>query len=322
MTPGVPSATTRRAIDFVAAHARDADSLGAELADHVTDPQGFTALLEQALSRLADDEYRAGQAFVAPGIGPTIGVRNPLLARLRSSFTRASRGASSADLLLIADRLLASETLEPRWFAYAVLGRVLATDPERSWQLLRRAARDASDWISVDTLAHAYATGIVTERYRWAELEQLVYSPSRWERRLVGSTIATIPFVDRRVGRELDVARRGLALVGDLIGDAEPDVQKALSWALRSLVLVDRDAVTAFCGEQTGRATETDDGHRAWVIRDTLPKLDPAIAAALRATLSGVRRRPGAPSTSRAAETASRFSSLGLGRRLPEPPPT
>jgi hypothetical protein len=178
------------------------------------------------------------------------------------------------------------------------------------------AAREAGDWITVDSLAHPYGRGILAEPYRWAELEQLVYSPSRWERRLVGSTVATLPFVDRRRGRQPEVAAHGLALIGAVIGDREPDVQKALAWALRSLVLVDRAAVEAFCDRQATRARNEDDGHRAWVVRDALPKLEPALAAELRARLDGVRRRPGAPSTSEAAATVARF--VGAGG-LPEP---
>ncbi len=71
---------------------------------------------------------------------------------------------------------------------------------------------------------------------------------------------------------------------------------------------------------ETARATA--DGHRAWVVRDTLQKLPAATAADLRARLDGIRRRPGAPSTSRAAATAAQFAGMGLGRDMPEPPLT
>ena len=62
--------------------------------------------------------------------------------------------------------------------------------------------------------------------------------------------------------------------------------------------------------DETARAVETADGHRAWVIRDTLPKLDPAIAGELRLALAGIRKRPGAASTSDASATAARFGGL------------
>ena len=172
----------------------------------------------------------------------------------------------------------------------------------------------------MDSLAHPYGKGILAEPYRWAELEQLVYSPSRWERRLVGSTIATIPLVDRRRGREPGVAATPCRSSASLMGDAEPDVQKALAWALSLATLVDRAATETALRAETARAVETADGHRAWVIRDTLAKLDPATADELRDRLAGIRKRPGAPSTSAAAETAARFGGLPDPTTLPEPP--
>ena len=321
-SPGGPSPSTARARAFVADRLERAAALGRGLGDLVQDPSGVVAALRTALEELADPEYLAGQQFVAPGIGPTHGVRTPLLGALGRGFRAATRGDSPATLLFVADRLLGEREREARWFAIAILERTLPREPERTWQLLRRASRQADDWITVDTLAHPAGKGILAEPYRWAELEQLVYAPSRWERRLVGSTIATIPFVNRTAGRDPAVATRGLGLLGILIGDAAPDVQKALAWAYRSMALVDLPATTAALEAEARLAATTADGHRAWVIRDALEKLDPADAARLRTRLEGIRRRPGAPSTSVAAATAARFADLPLGRAMPEPPLT
>jgi len=314
------SAATTRATAFVAEMLPRATGLGRAIAEHAADPVALEAALGTAFEALADPVYRDEQARVAPGIGPVYGVRLPLQTALRRSFDRATRRDSSATLLLLADHLLRAPRMEPRWFAIALLDRTLRVEPERTWQLLRRACREAGDWITVDSLAHPVGRGILREPYRWAELEQLVISPSRWERRLVGSTIATIPFVDHRAGRQAEVATRGLAILGTLIGDAEPDVQKALAWAYRSMALVDRGATTAALEAEARLAARVSDGLRAWVIRDALPKLDPGDAARLRELVEGLRRRPSAEPTSRAAELAHRFEGMGLGRPMPEPP--
>jgi 3-methyladenine DNA glycosylase AlkD len=304
----------------VAARREDAEALGVSLAERVTDPDAFADALRAGLERLADPEYQAGQQFIAPGLGPVHGVRWPLLAAVARGFRASTRREPPAPLLFLADRLFHEPRLEERWFAFGLLERTLPGDPERSWQLLRRAAREAGDWITVDSLAHPYAKGIVAEPYRWAELEQLVFSPSRWERRLVGSTVATMPFADRRGGRDPMVAARALPILGQLIGDREPDVQKSLAWAYRSLTVVDAAATTAALRAETDVAAEGGDGHRAWVIRDALPKLDPDTAADLRERLAGIRKRPGAPSTSAASATAARFGSLPDPTSHPEPP--
>jgi 3-methyladenine DNA glycosylase AlkD len=320
MTAPTQSEVTARAVAFVAERRDPAEALGTSLAELTNDPDAFAAALRRGLADLADPDYLAGQQRVAPGIGAVHGVRWPLLAAVQRGFRNATRGDRPTTLLFIADRLFHEVELEARWFAFGLLERTLATETERTWQLLRRAAREAGDWITVDSLAHPYAKGIAAEPYRWAELEQLVYSPSRWERRLVGSTIATMTHVDRRRGRDPDVAVHALPLLGQLIGDAEPDVQKALSWAYRSLTVVDAAATEAALRDETDRAVRTADGHRAWVIRDTLSKLDPATANELRDRLAGIRRHSGAPSTSAAADTIARFGRLPDPRQHPEPP--
>jgi 3-methyladenine DNA glycosylase AlkD len=322
MTTATISPVTERATALVAERRPIAEALGRDLAEHVNDPAAFAAALRDGLRDLSDPEYLEGQRRIAPGIGALFGVRWPLIEAVKRGFRESTRRERTGGWLFIADRLLRDEELEPRWFAFGLLERLIADDPERTWQLLRRAAREAADWITVDSLAHPVGKGILAESYRWAEMEQLVYSPSRWERRLIGSTIATTPFIDHRLGRQPDIARHGLDLIGQLLGDDEPDVQKALAWALRSLTLVDRGAVAAFCERESIRAAEDSDGHRAWVIRDALAKLDPAAAGPIRARLDGIRRRAGAPSSSAASAAAARFGGGALGQPLPEPPLT
>ena len=194
------SEVTTRSTAFVADRRADAERMGRELAESLADPEAFAAELRRGLAELSDPAYLAGQRRIAPGIGALHGVRWPLIEAIRRGFRDATRGERTSGWLFVADRLLREEQLEAHWFAFGLLERLVADEPERTWQLLRRAARQAGDWITVDSLAHPVGKGILNEPYRWAELEQLVYSPSRWERRLVGSAIATIPFVDRRRG--------------------------------------------------------------------------------------------------------------------------
>jgi 3-methyladenine DNA glycosylase AlkD len=304
----------------VADRRSEAETIGTRLADLVNDPDAFAAALADGLDRLADPEYLAGQQRIAPGIGLVYGVRWPLLAAVARGFRAATRDEPPAPLLFVADRLIHEDRMEPRWFAFGLLERTLDADPERTWQLLRRAARQAGDWVTVDTLARPYARGVQTEAYRWAELEQLVFSPSRWERRLVGSTIATMTHGRRRAGRDPETVRRSLGILGQLMGDADPEVQKSLAWAYRSLAGVDRDSTTAALRHEADRAIADGDGNRAWVVRDALGKLDGAVAEELRASLAGLRRKPGAGPSSDAARIAAGFGSLPGADNLPTAP--
>lgn len=289
----------------------EARGLGTALGELTEDPESFTRVLTEGLQRLADPVYAVEQERVAPGSGATIGVRWPLVHATHRTLRRPLAEASSSSALWLAQRLAGSEYREVRLFSLACLLRALPEDPERAWQLMRRLARGSHDWISVDSLAEVYAAGILGEPFRWAEIEQLVYSEHRMERRLVGSTLARVPYVmpvaARRSGAPAAMAGQALDVVRQLIGDADDQVQKSLSWALREWSRVARTPVEHLLEEETQAAVRAGDGNRAWVIRDALSLIDPRVATALRAQLSGIRRRPGGESTSRASQSASMF---------------
>ena len=303
------SEVTARARAFVAQRLPESRGLGLALAELIDDPEAFTRVLRDGIAALADDEYAAEQDRVVPGSGPVFGVRNPLLAAVIRQLRLPLRESAPASALWLADRLVVEEEREFTLIAHAMLLRALPDDPERTWQLMRQLARRANEWISVDSLAELFARGILLERFRWAELEQPVYSAHRWERRLVGSTVARLPYELPRHQRATLRDTPGLILIKSLIGDAEPDVQKALSWALRSWLEVDREGVRDLIRHEAASASRTDDGHRAWVLRDALtaPSTEPAFAADIRTRLEGVRRRANQPSSSSAAAVAGAF---------------
>jgi hypothetical protein len=305
------SPTTAASQAFVASHLAQATALGKRLVPLVGRPDEFAAELEAGFRQLGDPVYLEGSRRVAPGLGDILGVRLPLMEAAYKAFKRATKGGPSSPLLDVVGRLIGNRFVDIRWFGMWNMERLLPTDPERTWQLMRRAASEAQEWITVDTLAHPYGTGILLDPRRWAELEQLVYSPSRWERRLVGSTLATMPHVDAPGGRDKAVVRRGVALVEQLIGDAEPDVQKALAWALRTMAQIDLEVTAAFLDAEAQTAQRDWDGNRAWVIRDSLAKLPADAASGLRSSLEGIRRVPGGSSTSRAAILAAEFAKSG-----------
>jgi 3-methyladenine DNA glycosylase AlkD len=304
------SEASRRAVAFVDGHLPRATALGAALADLIDEPTAFASTLTEGLTRLADPVYAAEQERIAPGSGATIGVRWPLIHVVDRQLRRPLRDTSSAIVFLLAQRLASAPEREVRLMALPCLRRTLPDEPERSWQLLRRLARGARDWISVDSLADVFAQGVLAERFRWAELEQLAYSDHVMERRLVGSTIARLAHAVPRARRSDLAHLPALTIIKSLIGDADDEVQKSLSWALREWGSVDPAAVTGLLRAEAKIAVDTQDGHRAWVVRDALSAQPAAVASTLRAQLRGIRRRPGSGSTSRAAFVAARF---GLG---------
>ena len=175
----MPTAITERANAFVAEHMPEAQGLGRTLAELVEEPDDFVAVMRDGLVRLADGEYAAAQERIVPGTGPVFGVRSPLLAAVARQVRPALREAPASIALWLAERLATEDERELVLFSHVCLARSLRDDPERSWQLMRRLARRANDWVSVDELATLFAQGILLERFRWAELEQLVYSADK-----------------------------------------------------------------------------------------------------------------------------------------------
>ena len=284
-----------------------AGRLGARLGRLIDDPERFVAVLEIGLGRLSDAAYRQELERISPGDTPRLGVRQPLLRTLGAGLAREVRDASPASLVSAAERLTRTEWLETRLVAHGLLRSSLPGDPERTWQVIRRLAGGARDWISVDGLAGVVGVGILADRRRWAELEQLVYSLSRWERRLVGSTVATLPRLLRPSERPRLADSPALPLIATALGDPEPDVQKALSWALRAWQSVDPEGVWRLLDVEAQRAGRERDGNRAWVIRDALGVQPAERAASVRAVMIGVRRTADSASTSAALEIAALF---------------
>ena len=120
--------------------------------------------------------------------------------------------------------------------------------------------------------------------------------------------------VDRRRGREPEVAAHALPILAtaDRRRRARRPEGAVLGLPLDDARRPGRDRPRP-CARETELAATTDDGHRAWVIRDTLAKLDPAVAE--RAPHPPRRHPPpaGRASTSGAPPTAARF---GGARRI------
>ena len=310
----MPSDVTARAQALVSERLPQARGLGDSLADLLDYPEEFVAVLRDGLAALADEPYQREQERVAPGSGTVFGVRQPLLAAVMRQLRQPMNETSPALALNLAERLSDEMEREFVFFVHMALERVLPTDPERAWQLMRRLARRAHDWIRIDSLAPLYAKGILAEWVRWAEIEQLVFSTSEWERRLVGATLATLPFELPRERRPELARTQALDLIRSLIGDANETVRKSLSWALRSWREVDPRGVDELLRSEAQRAAATNDGNRAWVIRDAMKEqrtpVPAPVAAQIRNMLAGVRRAPGSQSTSEAAEIASKFVGL------------
>jgi 3-methyladenine DNA glycosylase AlkD len=112
---------------------------------------------------------------------------------------------------------------------------------------IRRLARGLDDWVGVDTFACYLAGPSWREgRLPTSQVHLWLQSSDRWQRR--AAVVCTVALNVRARGGRGDSART-LAVCRRVVRDRDDMVVKALSWALRSLVEWDRDAVRGFLAE-------------------------------------------------------------------------
>jgi 3-methyladenine DNA glycosylase AlkD len=164
---------------------------------------------------------------------------------VRRAHSRRLRPASAEFVLEVARELL--RTYGQRWVAY----ELIRDHPEAFASIaaaeLEELGQGIDSWGSVDAFARtlsgpAWLAGQVSDDliHRWARSEDL------WWRR--AALVSTVALNVRSQGGPGDVPRT-LAVCRMLVADHEDMVVKALSWALRQLVVHDPLAVRAFLSE-------------------------------------------------------------------------
>lgn len=133
---------------------------------------------------------------------------------------------------------------ECRQVAYELLDRRKDARGLLGVQKVRALGRGNDNWASVDGFSvlvsgPAWRNEQIPDR----EVRKWAQSRDRWWRRT--ALVSTVPLNLRSRGGSGDVART-LGVCTALAGDTEPMVAKALSWALRALVAVDRKAVEQY----------------------------------------------------------------------------
>ncbi|MFN8586824.1 MAG: DNA alkylation repair protein [Candidatus Eisenbacteria bacterium] len=148
------------------------------------------------------------------------------------------------DVVRLAQALVDSRTFDARQVAYDVLGAHRAALASLRAADLGVLGRGLDNWASVDHFA-SHVTGAVwrlggiddARVLRWCD------SPDRWWRRLALASTVSLNLPSR--GGHGDTPRT-LVVCEKLVDDRDEMVEKALSWALRTLIRHDREAVAWF----------------------------------------------------------------------------
>jgi 3-methyladenine DNA glycosylase AlkD len=176
----------------------------------------------------------------------TLSVFNTAVARaVRRQYSHQLKQADPAFILNLAKILI--EQHDQRWLAYELIRNHKATFKKIGEAELEQFGHGINSWGTVDTFARilagpAWLNGQVSGNliHKWADSDDL------WWRR--AALVSTVALNTRSQGGKGDVART-LAVCDLLVSDHEDMVVKAMSWALRELVVHDREAVTEFLVE-------------------------------------------------------------------------
>jgi 3-methyladenine DNA glycosylase AlkD len=176
----------------------------------------------------------------------SLSVRNtPNLRLLRRKYSRILKGTDGDFMLQLAKLLRDSGS--NRWFGYELLRAHPVAFKRLGAAELEDLAQGIDSWWTADAFARtlsgpAWLAGQVSDEliFEWAG------SPDRWLRRV--ALVSTVALNMRSQGG-LGDAPRTLAVCRLLAADPDDMVVKALSWALRELVVHDPQAVRAFLDE-------------------------------------------------------------------------
>jgi 3-methyladenine DNA glycosylase AlkD len=170
----------------------------------------------------------------------------PELRRLRQAYSKRLARSEVADILTIANQLVARETEAARFVAYELVQFHRATARQITEPQVLELGREIDSWSAVDAFAYcitgpAWKSGNLADDviFSWTG------SADRWWRRLA---LASTVLLHRAPAAERSVART-LAVCERLASDRDDMVVKALSWALRTASKSDPDAVRAFVRE-------------------------------------------------------------------------
>lgn len=180
----------------------------------------------------------------------TLPVKNTAsIRRLRRTYSQDRMQAEPAFIFKLAQELLMKPGL--RWFAYELIRYHRATFRNIGPSELEELGQGIDSWHSVDAFARtlsgpAWLNGQIPDSliHAWARSEDL------WWRR--AALVSTVALNVRSHGGPGDVPRT-LTVCRLLVDDHEDMVEKAMSWALRELVIYDPEAVQAFISEYEER---------------------------------------------------------------------
>jgi 3-methyladenine DNA glycosylase AlkD len=211
------------------------------------DPEAMAVWAEEALRELADPARREATLGYFPTALEILGVSAPKMRSVLRQLAADLTAEPPGRVLDLTRALLARGTHEGRQVAFELLDRRKDARRLLTPEGIRAMGEANDNWASVDAYC-AFVSGPAWREGQLPDAEVLAWarSTSTWWRR--AALVSTVPLNMRSRGGRGDSSRT-LRICAALAEDRDPMVAKALSWALRALVPVDRASVETFLEE-------------------------------------------------------------------------
>ena len=189
-------------------------------------------------------ERREKAASYFPSSMEVLGVPVPPLRAVVRRLARALKQAPAQDVMELGRALLDVRIHEARQVAFELIGSRTDIIAGLDGPTVAALGEGNDNWASVDAFCvfisgQAWRTGQVQD----ADVRRWAAADDRWWRRT--AVVSTVPLNMKSRGGSGDAVRT-LDICGRVAEDTDPMVAKGLSWALRSLVPVDSEAVRVF----------------------------------------------------------------------------
>lgn len=196
------------------------------------------------LRSLASDERKTKASTYHPTKLDVFGVTNPEVRLVVQEIHKEMKGSKRRDYIQLAKELIATNTLECQLAAWWLLDREKDIIPSLSLIEMHELQGILDNWVSVDTFGIyifgvLWRVGTLTDH----QVHGLLKSNDVWQRRL--ALVGVVALNTRSRGGKGDTART-IAICEKVVVDHADMIEKALSWALRSLIFWDKPAVEVF----------------------------------------------------------------------------
>jgi len=207
----------------------------------------LAAWADQTLRSLTDPERQKVTAGYFPTAMEILGVSAPKMRTVLRQLLQDLKGDGPESVLGLAWFLREEGTHEGRQVAFELLDRRKDARAVLRAKDIRNLGQGNDNWASVDAFA-CYVSGPVWREGQITDKQVCSWTRSRdlWWRRT--ALVSTVPLNMKSRGGTGD-SDRTLMICRELVQDPEPMVAKGLSWALRTLIAVDRSGVNRFLDE-------------------------------------------------------------------------